>query len=229
MSAFLFISDVPSKVNFRSHAVLREKKILSRIDEKLHHFFKLINDKTLELFEEKKFDYLILAGRDELIPNFYNYLHSYLRSKNIGKIDAEPDSKITLILERARKVIEDFENKNKEDLVEKLLEEYNPNGLGVLGIDATIKALALDQISILIYDKNFTHMGYICSSCQYMTIIYKEKCNYCGGGLIAYNDIVDEIIERAQDKGCEIVDVEGIKSLIEAGSIGAVLRYKLKG
>ena len=141
---------MPSKVNFRSHAVLREKKILSRMEEKLHHYFKLVNIKTLELFEEKKFDYLILAGRDELIPNFHSYLHSYLQSRYIGKIDAEPDSKIPLILERAQKVIEDFENKIKIDLIEKLLDEYNPNGLGVLGIDAVIKALAMDQVRIRI-------------------------------------------------------------------------------
>ncbi len=220
---------MPSKVNFRSHAVLREKKILSRMEEKLHHYFKLVNIKTLELFEEKKFDYLILAGRDELIPNFHSYLHSYLQSRYIGKIDAEPDSKIPLILERAQKVIEDFENKIKIDLIEKLLDEYNPNGLGVLGIDAVIKALAMDQVRILIYDRNFIHKGYICPECQYMTITYKEECPYCGGSLVVYNDIVDEIIESAMDKGCEIVDTEGIKPLIEAGSIGAVLRYRLKG
>ncbi len=223
-----FISDVPSKVNFRSNAVLREKKILSRIEEKLHHFFKLVNIKTLELFKEKKFDYLILAGRDELIPDFYNYLHSYLQSKQIGKIDAEPDSKIPMILEKAQKVIEDFENKNKSDMVEKLLHEYNPNGQGVLGIEATIKALSFDQIGILIYERNFIHKGSICPTCQYMTISSKEECPYCDGDLIAYNDIVDEIIESALDKGSEIVDVEGIKSFTEAGSIGAVLRYRLK-
>ncbi len=223
-----FVSDVPSKVNFRSHSVLREKKILGRIDEKLHHYFKLVNDKTMELFKEKKFDYLILAGRDELIPNFYSYLHSYLQSRHIGKIDAEPDSKENLILERSQEVIEDFENKNKRDLVERLLDEYNPNGLGVLGIEAVIKALSMDQIKILIYDRNFIHKGYICPTCMYMTIISREKCPYCEGELIAYNDIVDEIIESALDKGCEIVDISGSKRLTEAGSIGAVLRYRLK-
>jgi len=41
-----FISDVPSKVNFRSQAVLREKKILGRLEEKLHHFFKLLNEEV---------------------------------------------------------------------------------------------------------------------------------------------------------------------------------------
>src|SRR4030043_946900 len=222
-----FISDVPSKVNFRSEAVLREKKLLGRLEEKLHHFFKLVNDKTLELFKEKKFDYLILSGKKEIIPNFSNYLHSYLQSRHIGSIDAEPDSNIPLISIKAQKVIDGFENKTKNDLVDRLIDEYNPNGIGVLGIDATIKSLLVEQIRILIYDRQFTHNGYICNSCRYLTLEYKDRCPYCGGELVFYNDIVDEIVEDALNQGCEIVDIEGNKKLIMAGSIGAVLRYKL--
>ena len=222
-----FISDVPSKVNFRSQAAFREKKLLGRLEEKLHHFFKLVNDKTMELFKEKKFDYLILAGRKEIIPNFSNYLHSYLQSRHIGSIDAEPDSNIPLISIKAQKVIDGFENKTKNDLVDRLIDEYNPNGIGVLGIDATIKSLLVEQIRILIYDRQFTHNGYICNSCRYLTLEYKDRCPYCGGELVFYNDIVDEIVEDALNQGCEIVDIEGNKKLIMAGSIGAVLRYKL--
>ncbi|MBL7124063.1 MAG: hypothetical protein ISS14_04145 [Actinobacteria bacterium] len=222
-----FISDVPSKVNFKSQAVLRERKLYGRLEEKLHHFFKLVNDRAMELFKEKKFDYLILAGRKEIIPNFLNYLHSYLRSRHIGNIDAEPDSNISLISNKAQKVINEFEAKTKDDLIGRLIDEYNPNGMGVLGIDGTIKSLLIEKIRILIYDRQFTHEGYICNSCRYLTIEYKDGCPYCGGKLVFYNDIVDEIVEDALNQGCEIVDIEGNEKLIKAGSIGAVLRYKL--
>ncbi|MBA7615476.1 hypothetical protein ES703_22757 [subsurface metagenome] len=222
-----FISDVPSKVNFKSQAVLRERKLYGRLEEKLHHFFKLVNDRTMELFKEKKFDYLILAGRKEIIPNFLNYLHSYLRSRHIGNIDAEPDSNISLISNKAQKVIDEFEAKTKNDLIDRLIDEYNPNGMGVLGIDGTIKSLLIEKIRILIYDRQFTREGYICDSCRYLTVEHKDKCPYCGGKLVFYNDIVDEIVEDALNRGCEIVDTEGNEKLIKAGSIGAVLRYKL--
>lgn len=222
-----FISDVPSKVNFRSQAAFREKKILGRLEEKLNHFFKQVNDKAMELFKEKKFDYLILAGRREIIPKFTNYLHSYLQSKCIGNIDAEPDSNISLIEEKAKEVIDRFEIKSKNDLIDRLLDEYNPNRIGVLGIDAVVKYLLIEQIKTLIYDRQFTHKGYLCSKCHYITIEQKDRCPYCNGDLTFYSDIVDEIVEGALDQGCEIVDIEGNKRLTEAGSIGAVLRYKL--
>ncbi len=222
-----FISDVPSKVNFRSEAVLREKKLLGRLEEKLHHFFKLVNDKTLELFKEKKFDYLILSGKKEIIPGFLNYLHSYLKPVHIGSIDAEPDSKIPLISKKAKEIINKFEIDTKNNVIDELIDELNPNGMGVLGIDATIRFLLSDQIKILLYDRQFTHSGYVCNICGYLTVEDKVKCPYCDGKLVFYNDIVDEIVENALNEGCEIIDVEGNKRLVEAGSIGAVLRYKL--
>jgi hypothetical protein len=46
--------------------MLNEKKIVSRIEEKLHQFFKMLNEKTFNLFNEGKFDYLIIAGRKDI-------------------------------------------------------------------------------------------------------------------------------------------------------------------
>jgi peptide subunit release factor 1 (eRF1) len=221
-----FISDVPSRVNYRSNSVLREKKILSRHDEKLHHFFKTINDRTLKLFRERKFDYLILAGRNKIVSGFNSYLHSYLQSKYIGNIDAGPDSSINSIKSKAMEVIDHFELQNKSKLIDDLIDEYNPNRLGVLGIDAVIKVLISDQIRILIYDRNFSHSGYVCRNCNYLSAEPIESCPYCGGKLLYYNEIVDEIVENALDQGCEIVDLEGNERFKKAGSIGAVLRYK---
>ena len=221
-----FISDVPSRVNYRSQSVLREKKILSRHEEKLHQFFKTINDRTLELFRERKFDYLILAGRNDIVSGFNNYLHSYLQSKYIGKIDAKPDSSINSIKTKAMEVIDIFELGNKNKLIDNLIDEYNPNGFGVLGIDAVIKSLIKDQIRILIYDRNFSHSGYVCRNCHYLSANSVETCPYCGGKLVYYNEIVDEIVENALDQGCEIVDLEENERFKKAGSIGAVLRYR---
>jgi len=222
-----FISDVPPKVNYRSQLAFKEKNILSRIEEKLHHFFKLANDRTFELFRDGKFDSLILAGRKEILSQFKNYLHSYLQQKYIGDINAEPDTSITIIKEKAQKIITESENKYKNELINKLIDEYNPNGWCVLGIEATIGALIREQVRIVVYDINFKTDGYICNVCNYMTIKPVDECPYCKGKLVYYNDITDEIVEDALNQGCEIVDVDGNERLIEAGSIGAVLRYKL--
>ncbi|MGM0367935.1 MAG: hypothetical protein ACQEP2_05090, partial [Actinomycetota bacterium] len=203
-----FINDVPSKVNFRSEAALREKKLLGKIEEKLHHFFKNVNDKALQLFRDGKLDNLILAGRKEILSKFRNYLHNYLESKYIGSIDAQPDTEIHEIKKRTQQLIYDHEKKTKEKLIDKLFEEYNPNGWAVIGIKSVISSLLIEQVRTLVYDRDFSQDGYICDSCMYITLDKKEKCPYCEGKLVYYSDIVDEIVEDALSQNCEIVDVE---------------------
>jgi peptide chain release factor subunit 1 len=222
-----FINDVPSKVNFRSEAAFREKKLLGKIEEKLHRFFKIINDKTMELFSQGKFDYLIVAGRKEILSNFSNYLHNYLQSKKIGQIEAQPDSEVWQISKKAQELVDQYEKATKDKLVDDLFDEYNPNGWAVAGIKATIKALLIEQIRTLVYDRNLIQEGYVCDSCQYISVEKQEGCPYCEGQLVYYHDIVDEIVEDALGQGCEVIDVEGNQRLSAAGGIAAILRYKL--
>lgn len=222
-----FISEVPSKVKYRSQLSFKEKNILSRLEEKLHQFFKLINEKTLELFREGRFDNLILAGRKPVLSQFRNYLHSYLQQRLIGDILAEPDSPQSIITEKAKALIDEFEKRYKNELVDKLLDEYNPNGMGVLGVEGVISFLMLERIKTLIYDSDFITDGYLCELCGYISTKEVQSCPYCKGKIIYYNDINDEIIETALNKGCEIVSVNDNQRLVEAGSIGAVLRFRL--
>jgi len=222
-----FISDVPSKVNFRGNAALREKKILGRIEEKLHHYFKYLDSQTLKLFKEKKFDNIILAGRKELLSQFKNYMHSYLQSKYIGDIVLDPSSPALEIQNKANGLIGKWEKANKDKIVDTLIDENNPNGWGVLGIDGVIKALLNDQIKTLVYDEGFKIGGYVCQGCRYMTTEEKSECPYCSAKISHYSDIVDEIIEQALEQGCEIISVKDNERLRLAGNIGAILRYKL--
>ena len=222
-----FISDVPPKVNFKRQAALKEKNILSRIEEKLHHFFKVIDENTMEVLRQGKFDNLILAGRKDLLSQFKNYMHSFIQQRYIGDILAEPDDPPHEIRNKAELLITKFEADFKNDLIDRLLDEYNPHGLGVLGIEAVINSLMLEQVKTLVYDSNFQTEGYVCEECGFLTTKEREECPYCKGKIVHYNDITDEVIEIALDQNCEIFSVEGNQRLIDAGSIGAVLRFKL--
>jgi peptide subunit release factor 1 (eRF1) len=222
-----FISDVPPKVNFKRQAALMEKKILSRIEEKLHHFFRIIDENTLELLRKGKFDHLILAGKKNLLSQYKNYMHSFLQQRYIGDILAEPDDPPQVIRDKAEGLITEFEADFKNNLIDRLLDEYNPNRLGILGVEAVINSLMLEQVKTLIYDSNFQTEGYVCDECRFLTVTKREECPYCKGKLLHYSDITDEIIEIALDQKCEIFSVEGNQRLIDAGSIGAVLRFTL--
>jgi peptide chain release factor subunit 1 len=223
-----YISDVPAKVNFRFESGLRESKILGKIEEKLHQFYKMLNDSAFGFFREGKFDYLILAGRKEVINEFKNYLHNYLSAMLAGTFEEETTENQAVILEKAKKVIADFENANTEQAINRLIDELEPQGLGVLGLKKTIDALLSDNIKTLIYLEDYSARGYSCPACGFLTLKLAENCPYCENLLLNFNDIIDEIVESALNQGSEIIQVRENEKLKDSGKIGAVLRYKLK-
>lgn len=223
-----YISEVPPKVNFRFESGLREKKILGKIGEKLHQFYRMLNDSIFDFFKEGKFDYLILAGRKDIINEFQNYLHSYLSAMLIGTFEEEPAAHQHTILEKANKVIKDFENNNINQLINKLIDELEPRGFGVAGLKKTIDALMADNIKTLVYMEDYIARGYSCPACGHITLKLLEKCPYCENPLVNFNDIVDEIVESALNQGSEVLPVNENDKLKNAGKIGAVLRYKFE-
>jgi len=223
-----YISEVPPKVNFRFESGLREKKILGKIGEKLHQFYRMLNENVFDFFKESKFDYLILAGRKEIINEFKNYLHSYLSAMMIGTFEEEPCTHEHIILDKANKIISDFEAANISRTIDKLIDELEPQELGVLGLKKTIDALLADNIKTLVFMEDYVARGYVCPACGYMTLKLQEECPYCDNVLVHFNDIVDEIVESALNQGSEVLPVKENDKLKEAGKIGAVLRYKLK-
>jgi len=223
-----YISEVPAKVNFRFESGLRENKILGNIEEKLHHFYKELNDSAFGFFRDGKFDYLILAGRKEITNEFKSYLHSYLAAMLAGSFEGEPSENQAVILEKAKKVIDDFENSNTVELIDRLVDELEPQGFGVSGLKKTIDALLSDNIKTLIYLEDYTARGYSCPACGFLTLKLAEKCPYCENTLLNFNDIVDEIVESALNQGSEIIQVKENEKLKSSGKIGAVLRYKFK-
>jgi peptide chain release factor subunit 1 len=223
-----YISDVPAKVNFGFESGLREKKILGNIEEKLHHFYKMLNDSAFGFFRDGKFDYLILAGRKEVINEFKNYLHNYLSAMLAGTFEGEPSENQAVILEKAQKVINDFENNNTVELINRLIDELEPQGFGATGLKKTIDALLSDNIKTLIYLEDYSARGYSCPACGYVTLKLAQTCPYCENTLLNFNDIVDEIVESALNQGSEIIPVTENERLKNSGKIGAVLRYKFK-
>ncbi|MCE5329839.1 hypothetical protein LLG07_05865 [bacterium] len=223
-----YISEVPPKVNFRFESGLREKKILGKIDEKLHQFYRTLNENIFDFFKDNKFDYLILAGRKEIINEFKNYLHSYLSAMMIGTFEEEPSTHEHIILDKANKIISDFESDNINHTIDKLINELEPQGFGVLGLKKTIDALIADNIKTLVFMEDYTARGYACPACGYLTLKLQEKCPYCDNTLVNFNDIVDEIVESALNQGSEVLPVKESDKLKECGKIGAVLRYKFQ-
>ncbi|OGE24686.1 MAG: hypothetical protein A2V51_00380 [Candidatus Dadabacteria bacterium RBG_19FT_COMBO_40_33] len=197
------------------------------IENEMHQHFKHVSQRLFDYYKENKFDWLIIGGIEQVIADFSNHLHTYLKGKSLGTMAMEinlikPDE----LVEKSLDLLEATERKNEKSLA-KEFEQKLVLGLAVNGLEATLKALMMGQVRILLLLEGFSHSGFKCP--QSGVLVLESKDILCPEGKkpIPVVDIVDDVIEEAlaQKVEVEMILDEGAKKKIDG--IGALLRFKL--
>ncbi len=219
-------SEIPGKVRIAGWYGLEERRIERHIEDQVHRHLKQVADATLDFFKEKKFDWLIIGGKKETLSAFERHLHTYLLDRIVGRIDLEPDTSLHEALAKTQEIARDVERQEEQKLVQRMMDEANSNGLGVFGLEDTLKAIWQGQVNILILKEDLTVPGYICPKCGYMSVEESE----CPVDQIKMNptpDVLEEAVESAILQNCQIEHVSESQELDHVGGIGAILRFKL--
>jgi peptide chain release factor subunit 1 len=197
------------------------------IENEMHQHFKHVSDSVFEYYKQNKFDWLIIGGIEQVVADFSNHLHTYLKEKCLGTLAIEinlvkPDD----LVEKALDLLEFTERRNKKKLI-KEFEQRLVSGYAVNGIAATLKALAMGQVRILIVAEGFFHSGFVCPESRILVLEKSDDLCPEGKKPIPVVDIVDEMMEEALRQGAEVEVIldEGAKK--EIYGIGAILRFKL--
>lgn len=220
------INQVPGKMRVAGWYGLEERRIERNIEDKVHRHFKEVADATLNLFKKKGFDWLILGGKKENLTSFESHLHTYLRDRIVGRIDLEPDTSLHDALMKTREVALRVEREEEEQLIRRLLNEANSNGLGVIGIEDTLKAIWQGQVNTLILKDDLSVPGSICPTCGYMST-EESECPHDSIQMDFTPDVLEEAIESAIIQNCRIEHVTESQELDNVGGIGAILRFKI--
>jgi peptide chain release factor subunit 1 len=197
------------------------------IENEMHQHFKHVSERLFEYYKQNKFDWLIIGGIEQVIMDFSNHLHTYLKEKFLGTISIETNLiKPDELPEKALDLLELTEGRNEKKLI-KEFEQRLVSGYAVNGLEATLKALAMGQVRVLVVTEGFIHSGFICPESR--VLVLEKRDDLCPEGKmpIPVVDIVDEAIEEALGQGAEvevILDEEAKKGIY---GIGAILRFKL--
>lgn len=214
--------EVPGKVRIAGWYGLEERRIERHIEDHVHRHLKKVADALARLFKVQPFDGLIIGGRREILPDFEHHLHTYLKERIIGRINVEPETELPIIWREVGKVISQFEKAQKEKLVQRVMEESQSGGLGVIGLKETLKALWQGQISTLLVQEGLSLSGYVCPKCGYMS----DNENYCPYDRLEMRktpDLMEEVVEAAMIQNCEIIHV----SESQVGEMAGLLRFKI--
>ncbi|MBA3061173.1 MAG: hypothetical protein FP832_05950 [Nitrospirae bacterium] len=77
----------------------------------------------------------------------------------------------------------------------------------------------------LIFIKDFEDSGHACRNCRHLSKQKVSTCPYCKGGMEEVNYLIDLAAQRAVEQGSLIEVIADNKELLDAGGIGAFLRF----
>jgi len=220
------IAEVPRRVKEGGLGGREERNMERHHEQACQQHFRRLADETFQLFQRDKFDYLILGGHRELLREFKQHLHPYLKQRWAGDFPAEPcRASVTDVLSRALEIEDQVEWDREKRLAEELVHKAGAGSLAVSGVGATLGALVRGEALTLLVEDGFEMPGFACYGCHY-TNLGAGDCPECRKPLEPCPDIVDEAIELALRKNCQIEHVRGPTALRDAGRMGAILRFQ---
>jgi peptide subunit release factor 1 (eRF1) len=175
-------------------------------------------------FKRRPFQRLILGGPREVVADFESKLHGYLKERLAGRIEVDVDTATPdRVLEKARPLLEDLEEKREASALERLGE----GGRAALGLEDALQALNERRVECLLLDERFSARGTTCPECGWIGPEGERTCPVDGGDLEQLEDLTEAAIELTLQQSAEILAVRRRREELEerAGGVAAMLRF----
>ena len=203
------------------------------IEEHVHQHFKRLAADLSALFEQEPFRFLILGGPHEVVSDFLDYLHPYLRERYIGTFYVLMEATAKQVREEAAKIVREWLRQEKQRYLDLLRNEALSNDMGVTGLEKVVEALQMGNVLSLIVDDRLEAPGSSCLHCgavQPPAAEQPDRCLYCGGPVRRHGNIVPKVYANAYRQKANLVfltERELQDQLAELGGIGAILRFRV--
>lgn len=194
-------------------------------DDRVMHHLKETADEVFSLFKEEAFHQLFVAGTEELVSEFIDYLHPYVKDRLSGTFPMEMVSSAAEVQEQTLSAGRDLFQSEEGEAIDSLRAEVHAGKLGAAGLDDTLHALQKGQVRRLLVKEDFEAPGHRCRSCGQLSL--HTPCPFCGGETETLDDIVESVVTEAFLSNCQttaVGEANGEK-LAELGGIGALLRF----
>jgi peptide chain release factor subunit 1 len=194
-------------------------------DDRVMHHLKDTADKAFSLLQGEDFDQLYVAGTDELVSEFIEYLHPYLLERLAGTFPMEMVTSAVEVQMQTMSQAEELTEERQRDAIAALRAEVHTGNLGAAGLEDTLHTLQKGQVLTLLVNEDFKAPGEWCTGCGMLSLT--SPCPYCGAETEALDDMVERVVTEAFLRNCGVLFVGGENrdQLAELGGIGALLRF----
>jgi peptide chain release factor subunit 1 len=217
--------DIPGKHKKGGWFALSQNHYERHIDYHVGLHLKDVIEKFDSFISREYIGRLIIGGSDEAVSMTKGMLHKTVFDKIIGTVRVEMFAKPDEILNKVEPIVSDYEKEKETETVKNLIAKAMKNENAVLGLDNVLNALQEQKVMKLVFVKDFRMSGYSCASCGFLTAQKTGSCPYCRGDVETVDYMIDLAGEKAVQQGALIEVVSESKELLEAGGIGAFLRF----
>jgi peptide subunit release factor 1 (eRF1) len=201
------------------------QKLQRHEDVQATHNLRSAVNAAIEFFQPEPSRRIVLAGTEETVSQFYGLLPRPWQDKVVGSIPMDMNATELDVLTKSWTVIDQALDHEEAELVERIITSAAKGEGATIGLSDTLAALQEERAHILVVAEGFDAPGYRCTHCGYVAADHKDLCPYCGGQMLHVDDVVEYAIKRMLELGGQVDSVRDNPKLIEAGSVGALLRY----
>jgi len=180
---------------------------------------------AIDFFQQGQNRRIILAGTDETVSQFHSLLPRAWQDKVAGTLPMDMNASETEVLSKSWAIIDKAHTEEHAALVERIITSAAKSEGAAVGLSATLSALQEDRAHALVIAEGFSASGYRCTQCGNVAAVQESVCPYCGGELVYVDDAVEYAVKRMLELGGQVESVRDNPALVEAGSIGVLLRY----
>jgi peptide chain release factor subunit 1 len=201
------------------------QKLQRHEDVQASHNLRSAANAAMDFFQQGQSRRIILAGTEETVSQFHNLLPRAWQEKVVGTLPMDMNAPDTEVLSKSWAIIDKAHADEQTALVERIITSAAKSEGAAVGLSATLASLQEERAHILVIAEGFDAPGYRCTQCGNMTAVQEDACPYCGGEMVYVDDAVEYAVKRMLELGGRVESVRDAPALVEAGSIGVLLRY----
>ena len=198
-----------------------------RHEENYHlHHVKEVVDMLERVVREEDIEHVILAGDEEtVIPLIREQLPKALSDKVIDALSFGIDTPEHELFDESLKAFRRHDSLTDMQKVERLLNEFRADDLGVAGVPDTLAALSNGQVEEMLIVSSADKLAYDEEEVKKVLELYEPDGE---APALDQRTIADELVRRANLlSSARVTFIEDDTRLQQVGGVGALLRYRI--
>ena len=178
------------------------------VEEFQRHHARDVAEALERLVREERVDRIVVAANDVALPLLRAELSKELAQRVLEVDELDVHSPRDRILRRSLEAARERDARDDAERVRRALDAYRAGGLGVVGVDATLRALANGQVHELLIAADPAGL--------------RARDGRQGA------EVADDLVAKARQTDARVTFIEDSGLLADAGGVGGLLRFRMR-